>query len=172
MKHPILGLCLAAALQLVVFTDASGQESLRAEMLWFGPYTSGEVKSIDDPNSPTGKHHFSTGNKGPATNSDRIAIAPDRLTSFGFGYQLSGIAKGTKVRTIHIVHFPGKGVPGKDGGLQATSTLPGDDVVGNESHIGWRMNGKEPKEYEGVWTFQVWSEQRLLLERKFTVYRP
>jgi hypothetical protein len=152
--------------------QAGAQESMRARMVWFGHYTSGELKSVDDPNSPTGKHHFSTGTKGPATNTDRIAIAPTGITSFGFGYQLSGVPNGTSVRTIHIVRFPGNGVPGKDGQLQQTSTLSGSDIVGNEAHIGWRMNGKEPKEYEGVWTFQVWSEQRLLLEHKFTVHRP
>ena len=162
----------AAALALVIFgVKAGAQESLRAQEVWFGHYTSGELRSVDDPNSPTGKSHFSTETKGPAQNMDRIAIAPSGITSFGIGYRLSGVANGTSVRTIHVVRFPGKGVPGKDGRLQETSTLSGDDIVGNEVHIGWRMNSDSAKEYEGVWTMQVWSEQRLLLERKFTVYR-
>lgn len=151
---------------------AAAQESLRAEMIWFGNYTSGELKTVDDPNSPTGKKHFSTGTKGPAVNSDRILIAPSGVTAFGFGYRLSGVPNGTNVRTIHIIRFPGKGVPGRDGTLQETSTIDDKDTVGQDAHIGWRMSGSEPKEYEGVWTFQVWSEQKLLLERKFTVYRP
>jgi|GEM_PF-4049410 len=163
---------LTATFLLSMAAAAVPQESLRAEMIWYGLYTSGELKSVDDPSSPTGKKHFSTGTKGPAVNSDRIAIAPSGITSFGFGYRLSGVANGTNVRTIHVVRFPGKGVPGRDGGLQETSTIADSDTVGQDAHIGWRMNGKEPKEYEGVWIFQVWSEQRLLLERRFTVYRP
>ncbi|MBY0531305.1 MAG: hypothetical protein K2P86_04975 [Xanthobacteraceae bacterium] len=170
MNRFALAFAVAFSLSIFSFTTEA-QESLRAQEVWFGHYTSGELKSIDDPNSPTGKHHFSSNTRGPAQNLDRIAIKPDGLTSFGFGYQLTGVPKGTRVRTIHIIRFPGKGVPGRDGRLQETSTLPGEDVVGDEAHIGWRMNGKEPKEYEGVWTFQVWSEQRLLLERRFTVYR-
>jgi hypothetical protein len=163
----------AATLAALVFSaNVSAQESLRAEMIWFGNYTAGEVKSFDDPNSPTGKKHFSTGTKGPAANSDRIAIAPNGITSFGFGYRLSGVPNGTNVRTIHIIRFPGKGVPGRDGGLQETSTIADSDTAGQDVHIGWRMNSDSSKEYEGVWTFQVWSEQKLLLERKFTVYRP
>lgn len=163
---------LAIALMLSITALATAQESLRAEMIWFGNYTSGELKSLDDPSSPTGKKHFSTGTKGPAANSDRIAIAQSGITSFGFGYRLFGVANGTNVRTIHVIRFPGKGVPGKDGSLQETSTIADSDTVGQDAHIGWRMNGREPKEYEGLWTLQVWSEQRLLLERKFTVYRP
>ena len=165
-------LILAATLLLSMGLVATAQESLRAEMIWFGNYTSGELRSVDDPNSPTGKKHFSTGTKGPAVSSERIAIAPSGITSFGFGYRLSGVPNGTNVRTIHIIRFPGKGVPGKDGSLQETSTVADSDTVGQDAHIGWRMNGSEPKEYEGVWTLQLWSEQRLLLERKFTVYRP
>lgn len=162
---------VAATFLLSIALPASAQESLRAEMIWYGLYTSGDLRSVDDPSSPTGKKHFSTGVKGPAVNSDRIAIAPSGITSFGFGYRLSGVPNGTNVRTIHIIRFPGKGVPARGGGLQETSTTVDQDTVGQDVHIGWRLNGSESKEYEGVWTLQVWSEQKLLLERKFTIYR-
>ncbi len=150
---------------------AESQEGLRAELIWFGNYTTGEIKVIDDPTSPTGKRHLSTGIKGPPANSDRIAIVRGE-NNFGFGYRLSAVKAGSTVRTIHIFRFPGDGIPGQDGKLQPSTTVSGQDNVGEDVHIGWRMNGLEPKEYEGVWTLQVWSEQRLLLERKFTLYRP
>lgn len=164
---------IAIALLFLAFSfgfRADAQEGLQAELLWFGTYTSGEVKAIDDPTSPTGKKHVSTGIKGPAANSDRIAIVRGE-TSFGFGYRLTGTQQRT-VRIIHIFRFPGKGIPDKNGRLQESTTVSDQDDVGQPAHIGWRMNGLEPKEYEGVWTLQVWSEQRLLLERKFTLYRP
>jgi hypothetical protein len=165
-------LSLAVALVLLVLGyRAESQEALRAQLLWYGLYTSGELRTVDDPNSPTGKSHFSNSVKGPPANSDRIEILANGPTQFGVGSRLTGVSNGTRVRTIHVIRFPGKGVPGKDGRLLETSTLPGEDTVGQDVHIGWRMNGLEPKEYEGEWTFQVWSEQRLLLERRFTVYR-
>lgn len=162
---------IAAILAAACCSPAQGQQNLRAQLLWFGNYTTGEVKSYDDPTSPTGKRLLSSGVRGPATNSDRVAIVPGDY-GFGFGFRLGGAPNGTRVRTIHIYRFPPPGIRGKDGTLQQSTTVSGEEVVGQTLHIGWRMNGQEPKEYEGVWTLQVWSEHRLLLERSFTLYRP
>ncbi len=150
---------------------ASAQEIQRAELLWFGNYTAAEVRSVEDPTSPTGKRLLSKGVKGPTANSDRIAIVRGDVR-FGFGYRLIGSPNGRLVKTIHIYRFPGNGIRGPSGALQQSTTTVREDEIGDTGHIGWRMDGNEPKEYEGVWTLQIWSEQKLLLEQKFTLYRP
>lgn len=162
---------LAALLAAAFAIAAEGQEIQRAELLWFGNYTATEVQTIEDPASPTGRRLISKGVKGPATNSDRIAIVRGD-TRFGFGYRLVGAQNGKSAKVIHIFRFPGNGIPGSGGALQQSTTVVGEDEIGSVGHIGWRMDGNEPKEYEGVWTLQIWSEERLLLERKFTLYRP
>lgn len=157
----------AALLFFAFAAGASAQSGVRAELLWYGLYTAGETKSFDDPTSPTGKRHESTGIQGPRVSDDRIALGEE--VRFGFGYVIRDGRRGDKVRTRHIYRHPA--IPGRDGKLQRTTTIDGEDEVGVNSHIGWRLGGQEARDYEGEWTLEVWSGNRKLLSQRFTLYR-
>ena len=133
---------------------------------WFGVYGSEETE-IKDPNVSTGQHYTSSNIVPPTTNSDEIILTP--ATRFGFGFTLTGEGSGNVVLT-QIYKYPSPGMPrGNSGRYVSTDKLPFTYAFGSGNVMGYNV-GSDPSGWPaGTWTFQLWSGDRLLIEKIFTV---
>ena len=155
-------------LSLAFCLSAAAQESVSARVQWYGIYTAGETKEIDDPTSPTGKR-FTTTPRPPASNSDRI---PAQHLRFGLVYVLSGGADNKTVSVKHVYRFPPGGMPDRvAGGTRSTYEHIMEGVkMGSTTLIGWSFEGAAVDQMPlGDWTFEVWYDGRKLVEQHFTV---
>lgn len=164
MKQNLLGLCLA--LCLAAATPASAQ-TVRAAEQWYGLYTVEGVETIEDPSAPGGKRRVSGKIREPVVNSSRIAHTPGSY--FGFGYVLKGPPSSETIVMRHVQIFPPPGARDDTGKLHERIDTRLNLNTGRDLFIGISMGNNT---ILGTWTFQVWHEGRVLLERKFEVYRP
>lgn len=164
MKRAFLGLWLAVG--LLAISPASAQ-TIRAVELWYGLYTVEDVQIVQDPASPGGQRRVGGRIKEPAENSSRVPHVPGSY--FGFGYRLTGANPGEPVTVRHLQLIPPPGLRDSRGQyhdrLERTLNLS----TGRDLFIGLSMGDSTPL---GIWTMQVWHEDRLLIERRFEVYKP
>jgi hypothetical protein len=141
---------------------------VRAVETWYGVYEPGDVQIVEDTNNPGFKRQIQSKIKPPRTNSARIPLIPG--TRFGIGYDLRGPRQGDIISLRHVRVLPPPGIRGPDGKvhpfLATNNNLP---VGGEDLFIGWTF-GKG--DLTGTWTLQVFEGTRLLLERRFEIYRP
>jgi hypothetical protein len=154
-----------AVLSLLLFAGQSAQAQQAtvtgATMLWYGVYTVRQAKEIKDPNSAAGVRWESTGIAGPANNSERIALRDN--IRFGFGYDLLGRPRGKVVPIVHVTYLPDADKPDKTNY---------DLAIGQEGLFIGRKIENAATTLTGVYKFQVWHNNRMLLEKLITVYRP
>ena len=162
MKHALLGFCLA--LSLAVATPATAQ--IRATEQWHGLYTVEGVQTVEDPNAPGGKRRVGGKIREPIVNSARIKHTPGSY--FGFGYVLTGAPSSQTVVVRHVQVFPPPGVRDSSGKLFDKIDTNLNLNTGRDLFIGISMGDNTAM---GTWTLQVWHEGRVLLERKFEIYR-
>ncbi|MBY0531306.1 MAG: DUF3859 domain-containing protein [Xanthobacteraceae bacterium] len=162
MKHILFGVCLAFSFAAV--SPAAAQ--IRAAEQWYGLYTVEGVQIIEDPNAPGGKRRVGGKIREPAVNSSRIQHTPGSY--FGFGYVLTGAPSSETITVRHVQLIPPPGLRDDAGNvhdrIQSTLSLNS----GRDLFIGISMGNNT---LAGTWTLQVWHEGRVLLERKFEVYR-
>ena len=162
MKSIVIGFCFAVCL---VAAPVSAQ-TISATEQWYGLYTVEDVKIVEDPSVPGGKRRIGGRIKEPAVNSARFPHTPGSY--FGFGYVLTGAPSSERISIRHVQLIPPPGIRDDEGKihnrLQNTLNLS----TGRDLFIGLLM-GKNT--LPGTWTLQVWNDGRLLLERKFEVYR-
>jgi hypothetical protein len=103
----------------------------------------------------------------PKQNSTRIPHTPGSY--FGFGYALSTSGSATSAQMRHVTIFPPPGVTDNSGKLHTQFENNLNLRIGGDLFIGVGMGDNT---LNGTWTMQVWHEGRMLLERKFEVYRP
>jgi hypothetical protein len=161
-----------AVLSLILLAGQSAQAQegnvTGAEMLWYGIYTVGEFKQVKDPNSATGTRLVSSGIAGPATNSNRIAVSDG--VRFGFGYRLLGQPGSAIVPIVHVTQFSGIGGLGGTG-KNSEKINYNLGISQGGLFIGRKM-GDSATEPTGVYKFQVWHKNRMLLEKQITIYKP
>lgn len=141
-----------------------------ARITWFGIFQAAESKAVPDKTSPTGTRLQSTGIVPPKSNSDRIPAVLN--TRFGVGYFLEGKPDGDSGKVRHLRLFPPGGIVNPKTGQRADSLdVELNLTVGREWFLGYTF--REPWEIvPGVWTIQVWSSNRKLIEKQFTVHKP
>jgi hypothetical protein len=165
-----LALLWLAAWVYAAPVQAQTQTAISARIDWYGVYTKSKTETIKDASSPTGQR-FVTTPVGPRENSDRIPGRDD--VQFGVSYILSG-NKGRNVTVKHIYLFPGEGMPNSATGEKVkTYEFVRDDAMGDPVLIGWSFENAPPERIVlGDWILQVWAGNRLLLEKRMTVYPP
>ena len=139
-----------------------------ATLLWYGVYTVGTTTEVKDPNSVGGTRLVSGGIAGPAVNSDRVAVGDQ--TRFGFGYRLLGRPAKAIVPIVHVTLFSGAG--GLDGKGTKSEQINYDLAINQDGLFIGRRMGDVATEPLGVYTFQVKHKNKILLEKRITVYKP
>jgi hypothetical protein len=163
--------CYAVLSAILLFGQSARAQQATvtgAEMQWYGVYTVGEFKEVKDPNSATGTRLVSSGITGPATNSDRIAVRDG--IRFGFGYRLLGRPGSATVPIVHATEFSGAGGLGGTG--KNSEKINYNLGINQRGLFIGRKMGDAASEPTGVYKFQVWYKNRILLEKQITIYRP
>jgi hypothetical protein len=163
MKTTLLWICLAFC--FAAATPASAQ-TIRATEEWYGLYTVEGVQTLDDPRAPGGKRRVGGKIREPAVNSSRIPHTPGSY--FGFGYTLTGAPSSQTIVIRHVQIFPPPGVRDDAGKLHERIDNTLNLSTGRDLFIGISMGNNTVL---GTWTLQVWHEGRVLLERKFEIYK-
>jgi hypothetical protein len=143
-------------------------DQIGAVELWYGVYEPGNVEIVEDKNNPGFKRQIQSGIKPPSTSSARVPLIAG--TRFGIGYDLRGPRKGQVVALRHVRLLPAPGLRGPDGKIRTSLATDNNLAVGADGlFIGWTFGTGDPT---GTWILQVFEGTRLLLERRFEVYRP
>ncbi|HUI97864.1 MAG TPA: hypothetical protein VLX44_19055 [Xanthobacteraceae bacterium] len=139
-----------------------------ARMTWYGAFTISKGRRITEPGGTNGQVQ-STAVHPPMVNSERIAFAPD--AKFGFGYVLNGRPADARVKLRYVIKIPLPGAIEAATGqnkLLDEGTYPDLRIGRGDLFLGESLaQFKDPP--PGPWTVQLWYEDRLLLEKTFTV---
>lgn len=163
-------LALLALAAWICAAPAHAQTDISARFDWYGVYTKSKSETIKDSTSPTGQR-FVTTPVAPRENSDRIPGRDD--VQFGVSYILTG-NKGRNVKVKHVYLFPGDGMPNTATGDKVTTyEFVRENAMGDPVLIGWSFENAPPERIVfGDWILQVWAGNRLLLEKRMTIYQP
>ncbi len=163
-----------AVLSLTLLAGQSAQAQQAtvtgATMLWYGIYTVRQAKQIKDPNSASGVRWESSGIVGPDTNSDRIALRDN--IRFGFGYNLLGRPRGKVVPVVHVTYLPSADDANNAGKNTRPDRTNYDLAIGQDGLFIGRKIENAAASPTGIYKFQVWHNNRILLEKLIAVYRP
>lgn len=157
----------AALLFSIAFAVPANAQSISATEIWYGLYTVEGVETVDDPSAPGGKRRVGGRIMEPKQNSARIPHTPGSY--FGFGYVLASSGSDTSVQIRHVILIPPPGLTDNSGKQHTEFANSLNLKIGGDLFIGLSMGAATPT---GVWTLQVWHAGRVLLERKFELYRP
>ena len=93
-------------------------------------------------------------------------------TQFGFRYRVVGAPNGLPVPVRIVAKFPAPGVMGKN---NPKPVLADDYVefatIGKEDFLTWTFE-KRTDLVPGIWTFEIWSGDRKLVDEKFNIVLP
>ncbi len=149
-------------------SEPQNDRQVRAVELWYGVYEPGEVEIVEDKNNPLLKRQIQSKIKPPRASSARVPRVAG--TRFGIGYDLRGPKKGEVIALRHVRLLPPPGLRAPDGKLLRSLGTDNNLAVGAvDLFIGWTFGSDDPL---GTWTLQVFEGSRLLVERRFEVYRP
>jgi hypothetical protein len=148
-----------AVLGLVVFLSnlpaANAQSNLSAREEWYGLYETNEIAA------PGSSSDHSVVPVPPKSNTDRI---PGRVgTRFGLSFVITGgTGQGVQdVKVKRVMHFP-----------PFTYVIPLTVRIGEPQLWSYEFKQAPREDFFGEWSWELWQEDRKLLERRFTVYRP
>jgi hypothetical protein len=158
---------LVAAAFLLALGSQAGAQNLRVTETWYGLYTVEGVQTVEDPRSPSGKRRVGGRIVEPKQNSTRIPHTPGSY--FGFGYVLSSPSGASTAQVRHVTLIPPPGLVDNSGRAHTRLESDLNLRVGGDLFIGVSMGERTAI---GTWTMQVWHEGRVLIERKFELYRP
>jgi hypothetical protein len=150
--------------------DAAAQSVVinGARMTWYGPFTISKGRKVTQPGGTSGQVQ-STAVRPPMVNSERIPFAAD--AKFGFGYVINGQPADARVKLRYVIKLPPPGaVDAATDQLKLTDegTYPDLRLGRGDLFLGESLaQFKDPP--PGPWTVQLWYEDRLLLEKTFTV---
>ncbi len=138
-------------------------------VIWYGIYTVSKSQEIKDPTSPTGSRYVST----PVAPRSSAETIPGKQLRFGMSYALNGKA-GVQVTVKHVYRFPPPGMPDTaTGGPRTTYEFVRKDNIGEPVLMGWSFEGATPEQIVlGEWIFEVWTGNRKVVEKHFTVVSP
>jgi hypothetical protein len=164
MKHAPVFLALFAA--ALLFASPAAAQTIRATELWYGLYTVEDVQVVEDRAAPGGQRRVGGTIKQPAQNASRVPHVPGSY--FGLGYRLSGSNPGETITVRHVQLIPPPGLRDNQGQFHDRLDRTLNLSSGRDLFIGLSMGNATPL---GTWTMQVWHEGRVLIERKFELYK-
>ena len=136
---------------------------------WYGSYNPAQTVLLQDPSLTTGKRRISSGIVPPARNTDQIPFHRD--VRFGFGFELLGDQPNALVNLRYVTKVPAPGIV--DPKTRRRKTLieeiyPNLALSQKDLFCGEYLGDyKDPP--AGLWTLQVWDDDRLLAEKSFTL---
>ena len=159
---------LVFLLSFYVCQPASAQ-SVSGRVAWYGLYTVSDSKEIKDPTSPTGSRFIST----PIPPTSNTTEIPGKQIRFGMAYVLSGNG-GKEVTVKHVYRFPAPGMPDSvAGGTRSTYEFVRKASMGENVLMGWSFEGASPEQIVlGEWILEVWTNNRKVVEKHFSVVSP
>jgi hypothetical protein len=137
----------------------------RIDIVEKGLYRVEVKKEIEDPNTLSG--HRVVGSKAEHL-QDTETIPAVSGTQFGFRYVVTGAPKGAKVPTRIVAIYPEGGRQNPSNGkIALRDEFPQTATIGGGTqffffNLKWGL-------VPGVWTIQVWCQDRKLTEQKFTL---
>ena len=167
MRARLVALLISLAL---LGHDASAQTVVinGARMTWYGAFTVSKGRKVTEPGGKSGQVQ-STAVRPPMVNSEQIPFAPD--AKFGFGYVLNGQPTEARVKLRYVIKIPPPGAVDAATGqnkLIDEGSYPDLRIGRGDLFLGESLaQFKDPP--AGPWTVQLWYEDRLLLEKTFTV---
>jgi hypothetical protein len=143
-----------------------------ARITWYGNFTFAKETEVDEPKAATGKKDILSGIVPPAVNTDRIPFIAD--TWFGFGYELIGHPADALVTLKYVTKIPPPGLPDAVTGQMkfVSESIWPDLAIGRKDLFRATSLGSLEDTPAGIWTLQIWYEDRMLLEKSFTVAGP
>jgi hypothetical protein len=136
---------------------------------WYGNYDSGQTVLLQDSGSTTGKRRVSSGIIPPASNSDQILFRRD--VRFGFGFELLGDQPNALLNLRYVTKVPAPGIFDLKTRRRKTlieETYPNLAISQKDLFCGEYLGDyRDPP--AGLWTLQVWEDDRLLAEKSFTL---
>jgi Domain of unknown function (DUF3859) len=138
-----------------------------AHVTWYGVYQARDDAAVEDKSSFTKKRTISSGIVPPEINSNQIpAVLGSR---FGFGFILSGAPTVVKLKIVR--NFPAEGIRDSRTGERHFSEQAEYTSVNRNLFFGYIFD-RDDELVPGLWSFEVWDDDRKLLEQSFTVYKP
>jgi hypothetical protein len=140
----------------------------RIEIVEKGLYRVQLQQKVEDPRVLGGSRYVHS--KGELI-QDTATIPAVKGTQFGFRYVVVGEPKGTQVPTRIVAHYPEGGRQNPNNGkIAQKDEFPQAATIGGAPNLFFfnMMWGMVP----GVWTIEVWSQDRKLAEQKFTLVQP
>lgn len=139
----------------------------RAEIVEKGLYKVEIKERVEDPTTLSGGRYVSS----KAELIKDTTTIPAVPSEFGFRYVVIGEPKGAKVPIRIVAHYPEGGRTNPKTGKTATKDeFPQTATIGGGPvffffNLKWAI-------VPGVWTIEVWAQDRKLAEQKFTLVKP
>jgi hypothetical protein len=165
-KHFSVRILVGFAL-IVSSARAEGPRIERLEIIESGVY-SGENKDLVPDPGVAGGQRIRSSNLKLETSTDKVPAKVGVI--FGFRYKIVGEPLGAVVELKFITRFPPGTRPpnsSRDGLPPNEFTLP--RTVGDIFYRGYGLDGQWEL-VQGDWTFEIWSGDRKLLDKTFSVY--
>ena len=177
MRVPTLVISLLAAVSCPAAVQAATVVAPEATISGVTVTNAGTYKA-QSVSAPSGAGQLSpTGTIGTATNwhfvSKTSEVAGEVGTQFGIEFRLEGNPVGDTVTLHMVLKFPPQGIRNPNTGATmhtADVTFP-DLKIGALCLLGYGFDNAW-EIVPGVWTEQIWYQNRMLAERTFTVSKP
>jgi hypothetical protein len=152
-------------------TRTNTEEILKAEVRWAGIVANEGFKEVPSQGAPSGTTVILDERARSGEETDKI---PARLgTKFGVKYALQGAPEGVYAGIREVWRFPVPGITNQKTGKTSHEQVDRAIVQVTDKEIfsgyallyDWEL-------VPGIWTFEVWTGERLLLKQRFDVYRP
>ena len=152
----------------LLLAPAAAQTISDVRVTWYGAFTVGKARKVTEPGG-NGVEVQTSAVHPPMVNSERVAFAPD--TNFGFGYALIGQPMDARIRLRYVIKLPPPGaIDARTGQTKLTDegTYPNLRIGRGDLFLGESLaQFRDPP--AGTWTMQLWYEDRMLLEKSFTL---
>jgi hypothetical protein len=141
----------------------------RINIIAKGVYQAEVTEKIQDPSQATGQRQMLSGIK---LVENTTSIPAKNPIQFGFQYMITGTPNDTKISVKMVTLYPKEGLKNP----QTHETKYRDEyaierTVGATHFKGYKIDS-DWEAVPGVWTFQIWYQNRKLAEQSFTLARP
>jgi len=139
------------------------------EIVDYGIYTEHVINDVPQSDSLSGTQHIVDN---IVLRRQTTAIPAELGLNFGMHFKVVGSPDGALAPLRIVTIFPGVGLTNPDTGQTRYSSSSDTQVkVGSTSFHGYGFDHPWER-VPGVWTFQVWSGERLLASQSFTIALP
>ena len=169
MRQVLSSLIAFALLGVAGVAEAQQPRIDRIDVLEFGLYEAKKEDSRADPGTTTGRTNIVSSVVFYETTT---RIPARRGMGFGIRYLVVGAPEGTTVPIRVVWRLPAPGLRNpKSGNTYRESTSNIDVAIGTPRLRGYSLD-EDWEIVTGDWTIELWSGERRLLSRTFTLYKP